>query len=170
MNTFVFINTYTHSVTYMADKMLHSLHQIIRESGLNPEKLTDDWNILQRGISTWLGSGHLETLTLEVYDPRFGFPLGLVGRWDFEIYYGTAGDGAMWVNTEDIKYHIRKAGQWPSLCDYRIIISTKPNEPYVNGWSDTQMRSTAGFVQQSIGTTIDGNGHISAGSAYWRKK
>ena len=33
-----------------------------------------------------------------------------------------------------------------------------------------ELRSTAGFVRQSIGTTIDGNGHISAGSAYWRKK
>jgi hypothetical protein len=39
--------------------MLHSLHQIIRESGLSPEKLTDDWNALQRGISTWLASGHM---------------------------------------------------------------------------------------------------------------
>lgn len=166
----VFVNTYTHSVTYVADQMLHSLHQIIRESGLNPEKLADDWNTLQRGISAWLGSGHMESLSLEVYDPRFAQPLGLIGRWDFEIYYGAAGDGAMWVNTEDIKYHIRKAGQWPSLCDYRVVISTKPVRPTVTGRSNTTFRSTDGFVRQSIGTTIDGNGHISAGSAYWRKK
>jgi len=166
MSTFVVVNTYTHSVTYVADKMLHSLHQIIRESGLNPEKLTDDWNTLQRGISAWLGSKHLESLTLEVLNPDTD---ALVGRWDFEIYYGTAGEGAMWVNTEDIKYHIRKAGQWPSLCDYRVITSTKPGRPTVAGWSGTTFRSTDGFVRQSIGTTINGNGHISAGSAYWRK-
>lgn len=97
-------------------------------------------------------------------------PLGLIGRWDFEIYYGTAGDGGMWVNTEDIKYHIRKAGQWPSRCEYRVIVSTKPESPAVAGWSDTTFRSTDGFVRQSIGTTIDGNGHISAGTAYWRKR
>ena len=167
MSTFVVVNTYTHSVTYVADKMLHSLHQIIRESGLNPEKLTDDWDTLQRGISTWLASYHLESVTLEVFDPDTD---ALVGRWDFEIYYGTAGDGAMWVNTEDIKYHIRKAGQWPSLCDYRVIISTKPGRPAVAGWSSTTFRSTDGFVRQCIGTTIDGNGHVSAGTAYWRKK
>jgi hypothetical protein len=167
MSTFVVVNTYTHSVTYVADKMLHSLHQIIRESGLNPEKLTDDWKTLQRGISTWLASRHLESVTLEVFDPGTDT---LIGRWDFEIYYGTAGDGAMWVNTEDIKYHIRKAGHWPSLCDYRIITSTKSGRPEVSGWSSTMFRSTEGFVRQSIGTTIDGNGHISAGTAYWRKK
>jgi hypothetical protein len=167
MSTFVVVNTYTHSVTYVADKMLHSLHQIIRDSGLDPEKLTDDWNTLQRGISTWLGTRHLESITLEVYKSDTD---ALVGRWDFEIYYGSVGDGAMWVNTEDIKYHIRKAGQWPSLCEYRVITSTKAGRPAVPGWSSTTFRSTDGFIRQSIGTTIDGNGYISAGTAYWRKK
>lgn len=167
MSTFVVVNTYTHSVTYVADKMLHSLHQIIRESGLSPEKLTDDWNTLQRGISTWLSTKDLEEVTLEVFDPGTD---ALVGRWDFELYYGAAGDGAMWVNTEDIRYHILKAGKWPGHCDYRIVLTTKPGRPAVAGWSSTTFRSTEGFVRQSIGTTIDGNGHISAGSAYWRKK
>lgn len=167
MSTLVVVNTYTHSVTYVADKMMHSLHQIIRESGLSPEKLSNDWTTIQRGITAWLGSGHLESVSLEVFVPATD---ALVGRWDFEIYYGTAGDGAMWVNTEDIKYHILKAGHWPSHCDYRVLVSTKPGRLDVSGWSSTTFRSTEGFVRQSIGTTIDGNGHISAGSAYWRKQ
>ncbi len=170
MSNFVVVNTYVHSVTHVADNMIHSLHQIIRESGLSPEKLVGEWGSLRRAISTWLNSGHLDMVILEVYDPDFGIPDGLVHRWDFDIYYGSAGDGSMWANTEDIKYHIRKAGLWPSQCEYRVILVTRPNEPYVNGCSDTQLRSTAGFVRQSIGTTIDGNGYISAGSAYWRKK
>jgi hypothetical protein len=171
MSNFVIVNTYAHSVTHVADNMLHSLHQIIRESGLSPEKLVGEWKSLRLAISTWLNSGHLRMVILEVYDPAVGFPDGLIApRWDFEIYYGSAGNGSMWVNTEDIKYHIRKAGMWPSQCEYRVVLTTSPNEPYVTGWSDTQLRSTAGFIRQSIGTTIDGNGHISAGSAYWRKK
>jgi hypothetical protein len=170
MSNFVVVNTYVHSVTHVADNMIHSLHQIIRESGLSPEKLVGAWTSLRLAVSTWLHSQHLDMVLLEVFDPRVALPLGLVGRWDFDIYYGSAGDGSMWVNTEDIKYHIRKAGLWPSHCDYRVLLMTKPNEPYVTGWSDTPLRSTAGFVRQSIGTTIDGNGYISAGSAYWRKK
>jgi len=166
MSTFVFVNTFTHSVTYVAEKMLLSLKEIIRESGLSPERLATNWSTLHRGISTWLGSGHLEAVTLEVYSTSTD---ALVGRWDFEICYGVAGDGSMWVNTEDIKYHIRKAGQWPSRCAYRIVTTTKSGRPDVSGWSTTTFRSTNGFVRQSIGTTINGNGYIGAGTAYWRK-
>src|SRR4051794_33659887 len=113
MSTLVVVNTYAHSVTYVADNLLMSLKEIIRESGLSPEKLTSDWANLQRGISRWLESRHLERIVLEVYNPTTN---ALIGRWDFEIAYGAQGDGSMWVNTDDIKYHIRKAGQWPSEC------------------------------------------------------
>src|ERR1700685_848070 len=93
------------------------------------------------------GSGkHFASVTLEVFHPQSD---ALVGRWDFELYYGTARDGAMWVNTEDIKYHVLKAGRWPSSCDYRVIFSTNPAEPSVAGWSNTTFRSTAGFVRAS---------------------
>src|SRR5208337_2452532 len=164
MSTFVVVNTYTHSVTYVTDKMLMSLKEIILCSGLSPEKLVMDWKVLQRGISTWLNSRDLETVILEVFNPRID---ALIGRWDFEILYGSSGDGGMWVNTDDIKYHIRKAGQWPSTCDYRIVLTTKISRPSVEGWSDTTLRSTDGFIRQSLGTTLDGNG-LKSGTAYWR--
>ena len=106
MSTFVVVNTYTHSVTYVTDKMLMSLKEIIRCSGLSPEKLADQWSVLHRGIRAWLDSRDLEAVILEVYNPNTD---ALIGRWDFDIFYGTSGDGGMWVNTDDIKYHIRKA-------------------------------------------------------------
>jgi hypothetical protein len=166
MSTFVAVNTYTHSVTYVTDKMLLLLKEIIRCSGLSPEKLAADWTTLHRGIRTWLMTRDLEEVHLEVYNPETG---GLIGRWDFEIYYGSTGDGGgMWCNPEDIKYAIRKAGLWPSECAYRIVLTNKPGRPDVEGWSGTTLRSTDGFVRQCIGTTIDGNG-LSAGTAYWRK-
>lgn len=165
MSTFVVVNTFTHSVTYVTDKMLMSLKEIIRCSGLSPEKFVADWKVLQDGISTWLNSRDLEAVHLEVFNPKTD---ALIGRWDFDIHFGSSGDGGMWVDTDDIKYHIRKAGQWPSNCDYRVILTTKPGRPNVKGWSTTSFRSTDGFVRQSLGTTIDGNG-ISTGTAYWRK-
>ena len=164
MSTFVVVNTYTHSVTYVTDKMMMSLKEIIRCSGLSPEKFVADWRVLHRGISTWLNSQDLENVILEVYNPTTD---ALIGRWDFEMYYGSTGDGAMWVNTDDIKYHILKSGQWPSACDYRIVLTTKRGRHDVAGWSATTLRSTDGFVRQSLGTTIDGNG-LKSGTAYWR--
>lgn len=165
MSTFVTVNTYTHSVTYVTDKLLTSLKTIIRQSGLSPEKLTSDWVVLERGIRAWLASEHLDEVHLEVYNTRTN---KLVGRWDFEIFYGFKGDGAFWVDTDDIKYHILKSGQWPSDCNYQIIVTNKPGRADVPGWSSTTLRSTDGFVRQSIGTTIDGSG-LSTGTSYWRK-
>jgi hypothetical protein len=164
MSTFVVVNTYTHSVTYVTDKMLMSLKEIIRCSGLSPEKFVADWKVLQRGISTWLNSRDLKRVILEVYNPRTD---ALIGRWDFDLLYGSTGNNDMWVNTDDIKYHILKAGQLPFACDYRIVLTTKPGRPSVDGWSAATLRSTDGFVRQSLGTTIDGKG-LKSGTAYWR--
>lgn len=165
MSTTVFVNTYTHSVTYVTDKLLTSIKNIIRLSGLSPEKLTRDWESLERGVKKWLDTEDLKEIHLEVFNP---YTDKLVGRWDFEIFYGFSADGAaFWQDPDAIKYHIKKQGLWPGDCDYRIVVTTRPGRPDVSGWSKTTLRSTAGFVKQSIGTTIDGGG-LSTGAGYWR--
>lgn len=165
MSTVVSVNTYTHSVTYVTDKLLTSIKNIVRLSGLNPSRLTDNWTVLERGLKKWLDTKDLEQVHLEVFAPRTD---ELVGRWDFEIYYSFQGDGSFWQDPEAIKYHIRKQGLWPSECEYRVVVTNKPGFPTVAGWSPTTLRSTDGFVRQSIGTTIDGSG-LSTGTGYWRK-
>ncbi|MBM7842177.1 hypothetical protein [Herpetosiphon giganteus] len=165
MSTAVRVNTYTQSVTYVTDKMLTSIKNIIRWSGLSPEKFTSQWDTLERGIKAWLNSEHLQQVHLEVYNPTTN---KLIGRWDFEIYYGFSGDGAFWVDPDAIKYHIQKSGAWPSTCSYQIIVTNKPGRPDVVGWSNATLRSTDGFIRQSIGTAIDGSG-LSTGTTYWRK-
>ena len=165
MSTFVLVNTYTHSVTYVTDNILRSLKLIILHSGLSPEKLTADWETLEKGIKIWLQGKYLEEVHLEVFDPRNS---KLIRRWDFEIRYGFTGDGGFWVDTDDIRYHIQKAGVWPSRCDYQVVVSNKPGRPDVLGWAKTSLRSTDGLIKQSIGTTIDGSG-LSTGTSYWRR-
>jgi hypothetical protein len=165
MSTFVIVNTYTHAVTYVTDKLLTSIKNIIRQSGLSPEKFTTQWTTIEQGVTAWLRSQHLERLILEVYNPTTD---GLVGRWDFDIFYGYEGDGSFWIDPDAIKYHILKQGIWPASCEYRIVATTKTGRPDVAGWSSTTLRSTDGFVRQSIGTAINGSG-LSTGTGYWRK-
>lgn len=166
MSTFVVVNTYTHSVTYVTDNILRCLQDIVRQSGLNPGKISTDWVVLERGIKKWIETKDLEELVLEVYNPKTD---ELVGRWDFELYYGyTDGSGNFYVDTDQVKYAIMKAGIWPNDADYRIVARTKNGRTDVAGWSSTTFRSTDGFVKQSIGTTIEGAG-LSAGASYWRK-
>ncbi len=165
MSTFVSVSTYTQAVTHVTNNLLRSLKEIIAGSGLSPEALTSDWTILERGITAWLTGEYLEEIHLEVFNPKTD---RLIGRWDFEIHYGFSGDGAFWVDTEDIRYHIQKAGVWPAQANYRIVASTKAERPDVDGWSKTSLRSTEGFVKQSIGTTINGSG-LNSGTGYWRR-
>src|SRR4051812_9175177 len=126
MSTVVTVNTYTHSVTYVTNKLLVTLKEIINLSGLSPEKLTDQWDVLERGIKIWLESRHLTQIVLEVFNPKTD---KLVGRWDLAIQYGYSGDSSFWVNTEEIRYHIKKAGLWPSECDYQVVVTTEVGRP-----------------------------------------
>lgn len=162
----VAVYSYTQSVVYVADNILKSLKDIIRLSGLDPSKLVGDWEVLLRGISTWIESRHLEAVKLEIYDPRTD---ALITRWDVAISYSwDISAGTFWTDTEQLKYAIRKAGLMPSQASYRVIASYKEGRPEVSGWSSCTLRSTAGMVQQSLGTTIEHNG-LGANTTYWRK-
>ncbi|MBX3582961.1 MAG: HORMA domain containing protein [Rhizobiaceae bacterium] len=163
--TAVAVNTYTHSVTYLADNILKSFKDIIRLSGLDPARFANDRDTNMRAIKTWLGSGHLEQVFLEVFNPRTG---ELIVRWDIDIVYGWSGDGSFWTDIEQLKYHIRKAGIAPSDASYDIVLKNKVGRPDVDGWGPGSSRSTAGFVRHSLGSTIEHHG-LGASAAYWRK-
>ena len=166
MSSLVVVNTYTHSVTYVTDNILRSLQDIVRMSGLNPDGISDDWDTLERGIHTWIGSKHLEKIVLEAYNPKTS---GLIGRWDIEIAYGWTGDdGSFWVDTDQIRMAILKAGVWPSDSKYRIVCCNKDGHEDVVGWSPTTLRSTARMVKQSLGTTLEHNG-LGASASFYRK-
>ena len=163
--TYSTVYEYTYTVNYLSGKLLNSLKHIILKSGLSPAKLAGQWSIYENGFKTWLASGHLELVIIEVYHPHQ--PGVSVGRWDLKIEYGTAEDG-FWFDPDDIYYEIRKQGAWPADCEYSVIIRTKPGKPPVDGWTTTNLRSIDGMVYQSIGTMIGSNG-IRAAAGYWRK-
>jgi hypothetical protein len=163
--TTVAVNTYTHSVTYVADNILKSLKDIIRLSELDPSELVGSWESNRRAIATWLESGHLEKVILEIFDP---WTNALVVRWDLEIIYGWTGDGGFFTDTDQLKYHIRKAGIAPSQARYRLLLRHKPGAPDVSGWGWATFLSTEGFSRQSLGSTIQHSG-LGANTAYWRK-
>lgn len=163
--TSVAVNTYTHSVTYVADNILKSFKDIIRLSGLDSSKFANDWDSNMRAIKTWLGTGDLEQVVLEVFNPRTG---ALIVRWDIDIVYGWSGDGSFWTDTEQLKYAIRKAGLAPSDATYDIILMNKPGRPDVAGWGPASFRPTDGFVRHSLGSTIEHYG-LGGSAAYWRK-
>jgi hypothetical protein len=167
MGVSVSVRSYTHATTYVAENILRSLKNILLYSGLDPEKLTDDWDVLHRGIKAWIDSGHLMKVVLEVFDPKSD---ALVGRWDVNISYEwSGGDGQFWTDTDAIRFAIKKSGVLPSTAKYRVVATTAPGRPDVAGWSSTTLRSTDGMVEQRIGTSIEASG-LSGGVSYYRRK
>ncbi len=163
--TSVAVYSYTHSVTYVADNILKSFKDIIRLSGLDPTNLIESWNSKMLALTTWLQSGHLECVVLEVFDPTTD---RLIGRWEIDVVYGASGDGSFWTDTQQIKYHIRKAGIWPSQARYQLLMQNRDGRPDVAGWGPAEYRSTEGFVRHSLGSTIEHNG-LGGNAAYWRR-
>ena len=157
------VDTNTHTVTYVTDKILLSVKEIILASGLDPRKMARSWVALESGVSVWLRSEHLQRITLEIFNPKTD---DLVCRWDLEIIYSYGGDGSLWADTDAIRYNIKKAGLIASTCDYSISVQNKAYAPKVDGWSTTTLRATTGLSRYSIGTSIGGNG-LAAGISYW---
>ena len=169
MGTAVHVNTYTHAATFVAGNLLWNLKKLITACGLDPEKMVKQWDTLESGIATWLGSRDLETLILEVFDPSDRFD-DRRGRFDFIVDYSYCGDGDgdFWLDPDAVRYTIRKRGSLPSSCDYRIVAITRPGAVIAPGWGAAQLRSTEGMTQHSIGTTM-GAGPLGASLTYYRR-
>ena len=158
MSTSVSVNTYTYSVTFVADNVQRTLKDIIVQSGLDPTKYVNSWKCINLALTTWMQSKHLKTIILEIFNPNDDT---LVGRWDIEISYGwsSSDTGSFWIDTDQIKTAIRKCGAVPSSCEYQIMFQNSPGHAEVDGWSDGKFRSTDGFVKQSLGNKI-GRAHV----------
>lgn len=169
MSSIVQVDTHTYAATHVATTMLRGIKQIIRESGLRIDTIQSQWTVLETGVATWLGSGHLQALVLEVYDPGKPDGADLVGRFDFTIDYSYGGgDGELWLDPDTISYTVRKNGSYPATCAYRLVADTAAGRPDVAGWSSTTFRSTAGFVRHAVGTAI-GGGSLGAGVSYYTR-
>lgn len=168
MSTTVAVNTYTHTATYIAAKMMLTLKELVRESSLKPENMCNSWQNLETGIAFYLRNQTLREVILEV-SPG-GRPTELAGRWDLEINYSSSGngDGGFWVDTDLIKYSIAKAGAYPSTCTYRFVVTTTAGAADPEGWRSTTLLSTDKFTRYSLGQQIGAPG-ANVETHYWSK-
>lgn len=161
----VAVNTFTYSAAYLTSNLLRSMTDIIKSVGMDPGGMQSQ--VLERGLKIWIESQDLTQLHLEIYDRRTD---GLVKRFDFDLdyTYGSTSTGSFWLDTEQVKFAIFKAGLVPSGCDYRVVTTTKPGRPDVAGWSTTSLRSTDGMTHHSVGTAI-GAGSTAAGVSFYSR-
>jgi len=166
-STFAFTYTRTHTATYVSDHMRNVLRDIIRSVGLDPSALIDDWETIGCGIRTWLRSGHLENIILEIYRIGQSIP---DGRMDFPIHYGGSGvDDDLWVDRTHLQRTLAKIDKVPANCRYRVVLEARPGYPAVEGFCDAQLMTTNGLIRRGAGTLV-ATPDVVAQLSYWKRK
>lgn len=115
-----------HSIVFMSDNMRNTLREVIREYGISPDRLMQDW-------STWLRSGHLNNVVVEFFKPGAS---AASARWEFPVTYtGSGVDDDMWLDKNYLRQLIVKSARPTSDCSYRIVLSTDDGAPTVSGFT-----------------------------------
>ncbi len=157
--------SHTHSIVFLSDNLRNTLREVIRENGISPSKLMQDWETIERGIQTWLRSGHLNNIAVEFFRPG---ATASSARWEFPIGYSGSGvDDDMWLDKNYLRQLIAKSARPTTDCTYRIILCTGVGAPYVSGFSDCSFLSTGNLSARQAGTVI-ATGHMTASVTYWR--
>ena len=156
----------THSATFVSDKMRNLLKVLVRDHGLDPQKLVDAWSDwVDRAVRTWIETGDLVEIVVEFYWPG---STNAVGRWDFPIRYDGNGGDEMWVDRDYMTESFAKAERPPLGCLYRVVLVTKEGRPDVPGVGPTTLRSVNGLVAREFGTVIS-TPDIMASARYYRR-
>ncbi|MEW8050407.1 MAG: hypothetical protein AB2809_08525 [Candidatus Thiodiazotropha sp.] len=150
----------------MSDKLRNLLKVLVRNHGLDPQKVVDAWSSwVDRAARTWLESGHLRAIVVEFYMPGSDYA---AARWDFPIRYDGNDVDEMWVDRGLMEDSFAKSTPPPAGCAYRIVLQTAPGEPHVAGVGDTELRSVKGLTSREVGTVI-ATPDIMASARYYRR-
>jgi hypothetical protein len=163
--TYAQVFSQAHSIVFLSDNMRNTLREVIRENGISPEKLMQDWDTIERGIQTWLQSRHLNNIVVEFFKPGAS---GSSARWEFPIgYTGSGVDDDMWLDKNYLRQLIAKSKRPTTDCTYRILLCTDDGAPTVAGFTNCSFLSTGQMSARQAGTVI-ATGHMTAGATYWR--
>jgi hypothetical protein len=156
---------YTHNIVFLSDNLRNTLREVIRENGISPNKLMQDWETIERGIRTWLQSGHLNNIVVEFFKPGAS---SASARWEFPIGYSGSGiHHDMWLDKNYLRQLIAKSAQPSTDCTYRILLCADAGRPYIEGFFDCSFLSTGNLAARQAGTVI-ATGNMTAAVTYWR--
>lgn len=165
--TYAYSRTFSqvHSIVFLSDNLRNTLREVIRENGISPSKLMQDWETIERGIQTWLRSGHLNNIVVEFFKPGAS---ASSARWEFPIGYAGSGvDDDMWLDKNYLRQLVAKSARPSTDCTYRILLCTDAGAPTVSGFSYCSFLSTGSLAARQAGTVI-ATGHMTAAVTYWR--
>lgn len=167
MGTYTYSQAFsrTHNIVFLSDNLRNTLREVIRENGLDTDKLWQDWETIERGVQTWLQSRHLNNIVVEFFKPGAS---AASARWEFPIdYTGSGVHDDMWLDKAYLRQLIAKSARPTTDCTYRVLLCTNIGAAKVAGFTDCKFLSTGQLAARQAGTVIS-TGHVTAGATYWR--
>lgn len=174
------VASWTQTYNFVANETATFLLNYTDHRNLDVNKLVDMREKIEDAIWTYLSSGHLTRVIVEVYHESNG---ELEERFDLK-YDITSPDNLSQQEIEDMNetnfqsYHeeimeeLRKYDPPPSGCTYRIMIGYRTTNdigespPDLDGWTSANPRDTTDLENKSLGDAINA-GPIDAAAEFY---
>lgn len=147
------VNVAARSFVHTAQKLVELTSAIARGRGLGQKYLIDNLPAIERGLRTWLVSKHLESMRVEIWDPRTD---KAVEVYEFHVRYEPlrGGEETFESQSERLDEELAKLHSLRPGLLWRIIVATKPDRPAVEGWTPTTPRDTGPLTRREAGRMI----------------
>lgn len=156
----------THTAAYVSDKIAGLMKRLVNTCGHDPTGVADAWTAwVDRAARTWMESGHLIAFKIQFHMP--GETL-IRGGMEFPVRYDGDGEAELYVDEDHFRGSIAKAEMPPRGAVYRIVLSTSPGAPPVNGVGDVADFSMGSLIAREAGTVIV-TPDLMASARYYRK-
>lgn len=144
----VTVNVIETTFTFILNCVMQTVLLIARDRGLSLDYLRNKWDVIEKGLRTWLVEQTLECVCLEIYMPGAD---DAIERFDQEITYSASPSSETRIpDREVLSEFCHKLGALPTGATYRVIVKLAPGASQVDGWSPTHFR----HMLDSEGTPI----------------
>lgn len=155
----------TRTAVHLTDAITGGFAFIISHLGLSVSYLETHWDVIERGLMTWIAEGSLADVYLE-----FGDAADPIAVFEVPIEYNSAGQ----AKEEYVANRVRlarlatKIQQIPAGTPYRVVVSHNGSHTGVDGWSSTKLADRSGLATQNLGTL--GSGPDAAASLLYHSR
>ncbi len=161
------VNIAVYPVTYVSNQILNCFIRTVDKRGLSLDYMNQHKDTISSGLFTWVGTGTLEKIILEIYDSDKDVVLE---RFDMCFEYSAAvpstSDSIFETNLEKLEDFLGKLPSLPSDASYRVVAVLSKDAPQAPGWSPTSLRSADHLRNQKLGGLIKAD-YIGVAMEYW---
>ncbi len=134
----VTVNVIETTFTFILNCVMQTVLLIARDRGLSLDYLRNKWDVIEKGLRTWLVEQTLECVCLEIYMPGAD---DAIERFDQEITYSIDTESSPRLpDRAALSEFCGKLESLPANATYRVVVQLSAGSSAVEGWSPSRLR------------------------------